>query len=78
MAYRLRTDVLRKAAERRGDRTVVGIIASTGLPRTVVQRSLAGQNEPSLHTLMCFRHTYGVPVEELIREVDEEPTAIAS
>jgi DNA-binding phage protein len=75
MAYRLRTDVLRRAAAACGDLSVRRIIANTGLPRTVVQRSLAGQNEPSIGTLMRFRKTYGVPVEELIREVEETPAS---
>jgi len=63
--------VLRKAAAAHGDPSVRRIVATTGLPRSVIHRSLAGTNEPSLATLMCLRRAYGVPVEDLIREVNE-------
>lgn len=70
--YRLRADVLRKAAADKGDASVNRIIARTGLPRSVVQRSLGGYTEPSLNTVMRFHAIYEVPVHELVTELDDE------
>jgi transcriptional regulator with XRE-family HTH domain len=78
MAYRLRADVLRKAAAAHGDKSVRRIIAHSGLPRSVIQRNLGGYTEPSLGTLMRLASCYGVTVEDLVEEIEEEPTAVAS
>lgn len=75
MAYRLRGDVLRKAAAAHGDPSVRRIIMRTGLPRSVVQRNLAGHSEPSLGSLMRYRDTYNVPLDELVEEVPDDPAA---
>jgi transcriptional regulator with XRE-family HTH domain len=75
MAYRLRAEVLRKAAAAHGDPSVRRIIMRTGLPRSVVQRSLAGQTEPSMSTLLRLREVYGIPLDELVLEDDSEQEA---
>lgn len=70
MSYRLRAEVLREAAAQHGDDSVRRIVKTTGINRSVVQRNLAGQTEPSLGTLMRFRACYSVHVEDLVTETD--------
>ena len=75
MSFRLRADVLREAAAKVGDDSVRRIIKTTGINRSVIQRNLGGQTEPSLGTLMRFWKVYGSHIEDLVREVDETQAA---
>lgn len=44
----------------------------------MIYRNLGGHNEPSLATLMRLWEVYGVSVEHLIHEVEEEQAAAPS
>lgn len=70
MSYRLRAEVLREAAAKRGDDSVRRIVKTTGIDRSVIQRNLGGHTEPSLGTLMRLRECYGVTIEKMIKPLD--------
>lgn len=70
MSYRLRAEILREAAAKRGDDSVRRIVKTTGITRSVIQRNLGGQTEPSLGTLMRFRACYGIAIEDMIKPFD--------
>lgn len=69
MPFRLHSAVLREAAARHGDDSVRRIVKTTGIDRSVVQRNLGGQTEPSLGTLMRFRACYGVAIEDMVTAI---------
>jgi transcriptional regulator with XRE-family HTH domain len=77
MSYRLRAEVLREAAAKRGDDSVRRIVKATGIDRSVIQRNLGGLTEPSLGTLMRLRECYGVSIEDLIKVLDVAQAAAA-
>ena len=70
---RLRTDVLREKATEAGDATDEAIARRAGVQRTTITRLLAGENTPSLPTLVRLGAAYGIALDDLVAKPDPEP-----
>lgn len=69
MAYRLRIDRLRAAANKAGDISGIAIAQRTGLSESQVSRLLRGRNQPTFSTLLRFRQAYGMTEADLVEEL---------
>ena len=73
MPYRLKTDVLYKAAAALGDTTDVAIRERTGIAAGTFSRLVNRQVEPGLPQLDILSTTYGLPVKDLYEDVNAAP-----
>jgi transcriptional regulator with XRE-family HTH domain len=66
--YTFCTTRLLEVAQKVGDTTGYAIAQRAGISGSVVSRILNGRRRPSLETAVTLARTYGVQVDDLIRE----------
>lgn len=77
MPYRLNVAKLREIAAEHGDTSDYKIYKRAGISKSGMSRLINQHVEPTVSSLKRLSLTYGVGLEELIEELDEE-LAVAS
>lgn len=53
-----------------GDTSDYKIVKRTGLGKATISRMVNGTASPAVSTLMCLSITYGIPVADLLLDID--------
>jgi DNA-binding phage protein len=69
---RLCVDTLRKVASTKGDTSGYAIHKRTGVAESSVYRILKQEAQPDLNSILRFARAYGVSVEHLMTETDDD------
>ncbi|MEV8477840.1 helix-turn-helix transcriptional regulator [Streptomyces sp. NPDC051173] len=67
--FRLRVDLLRDVARKKGDCSGYAIARRTEISESSVYRILSGTTQPDLNSMLRIHEAYGVHVEDLMERV---------